>query len=218
MITSSPFPVVIKSQEMFAYHDALLQQQTYCENLSNTNQEVIWFLEHYSLYTAGSSAKESDFLKTYDFPLFATGRGGKHTYHGPGQRVIYLFLNLNQRQKDLKLYVWNLEEWIIQTLLSFDIIGYRLKNKTGVWVNHPQKGDSKIGAIGVRVSKWMTSHGLSLNVHPNLDHYNGIVPCGLENSHVTSFWDLEKKVTMNDVDDVLIQNLKRNQFLWTSNS
>lgn len=164
--------------------------------------ECAWFLEHPPLYTIGSSGQEKDILNTQKFPLFKTGRGGQVTYHGPGQRVVYLMLDLNTRYQDIRRYVRELEEWIIQTLAYFDIKGERRDGRVGIWVQ--KEGlDHKIAALGIRVQKWVTSHGIALNISPDLSAYNGIIPCGLKDYGVTSFTDLGLKVTLPEVDAVL---------------
>lgn len=168
--------------------------------------EAIWLLEHPPLYTAGTSAQEGDLLDTR-FPVFKTGRGGQYTYHGPGQRVVYVMLNLKKRQQepDIKKYVWRLEEWIIKTLEEFDIKGERRDNRVGIWVSGPA-GENKIAAIGVRVRHWIAFHGISINVNPDLSHFSGIVPCGISEHGVTSLHALDKKINMADVDAALQKN------------
>lgn len=158
--------------------------------------ELVWLLEHPPLYTAGTSAKDADLLDPR-FPVYKTGRGGEHTYHGPGQRVAYLMLDLRKRQKvpDIKHYVWSLEEWIIRTLAAFDIQGERREGRVGIWVVTPD-GEKKIAAIGVRIRHWVTYHGVSVNIDPDLSHFSGIVPCGISEYGVTSLRDLGRDVTM----------------------
>ncbi len=164
--------------------------------------ECVWFLEHPPLYTLGTSGKETDVLVSATLPTFRTGRGGQVTYHGPGQRVVYLMLDLKTRRKDLHWYMTTLEEWLIETLKHFDIKGERRSGRVGIWVN--KKGhDYKIAALGVRVQKWVTSHGIALNVNPSLEAYKDIIPCGLSQYGVTSFADLGFPVTLSEVDKVL---------------
>ncbi len=168
--------------------------------------ELVWLVEHPPLYTAGTGAKEDDLLDKTRFPVFRTGRGGQFTYHGPGQRVIYVMLDLRQRQQDVRAYVCALEEWIIKTLNAFNIKGERRDGRIGVWIRRPDKGKSaedKIAAIGVRLRKWISFHGVSLNVSSNLAHYDGIIPCGIRQFGVTSFEDLGWLTTMNQIDCVL---------------
>lgn len=170
--------------------------------------EAVWLLEHPPLYTAGTSAKPEDLLSAR-FPVFDAGRGGQYTYHGPGQRVAYVMLDLNQRGRDIRALVQGLEDWVIDTLAAHNIVAEsRPAPRIGVWVKRPDKGvlaEDKIAAIGVRVSKWVSFHGISLNVAPDLSHYDGIVPCGITDGGVTSFEDLGHLVSMPEVDSVLRQ-------------
>lgn len=173
-------------------------------------EELVWLLEHPSLYTSGTSAAPSDLLDAR-FPVFATGRGGQFTYHGPGQRVVYLMLDLKRRRPDVRAYVASLEQLAIQTLAAFNIRGERREDRVGVWVARPDKGDGhedKIAAIGVRLKRWVTLHGISINVEPDLTHFSGIVPCGVEDSRfgVTSLVDLGLPVTTRNVDVALKQS------------
>jgi lipoyl(octanoyl) transferase len=168
--------------------------------------ELIWFLEHPPLYTGGTSALPQHLLKLSYLPIYETGRGGSYTYHGPGQRVAYLMLNLIRFQKDLRAYVKFLENWIIQSLAHFGLQARTYDGRVGVWVDH--KGtQKKIAAIGIRVKKWVSFHGIALNVFPNLDHFQGIIPCGLHQYKVTSLEDLSIHVSMEEVDYVLKQEL-----------
>jgi lipoyl(octanoyl) transferase len=165
--------------------------------------ECVWLLEHPSLYTAGTSAKDKDLLDKR-FPVFKTGRGGQYTYHGPGQRIAYVMMDLKKRQTkpDIKCYVHALEQWIIDTLSIFDIKGERRAGRIGIWVDTP-RGDKKIAALGVRVRHWVTLHGISINLHPDLSHFTGIVPCGISDAGVTSLHDLGSAVSMAELDSVL---------------
>jgi lipoyl(octanoyl) transferase len=168
--------------------------------------EAVWLLEHPPLYTSGTSAKAKDLLTPNRFPVFEAGRGGQMTYHGPGQRVAYVMLDLRQRGRDVRCLVQGLEGWVIDTLSAFNIAGERRDGRIGVWVQRRDKGfgrEDKIAAIGVRVSRWVTFHGISLNVAPDLSHYDGIVPCGITDQGVTSFEDLGHLVSMPEVDGVL---------------
>jgi lipoyl(octanoyl) transferase len=170
--------------------------------------ELVWLLEHPPLFTSGTGTRAEDLAGTGRFPLFETGRGGRLTYHGPGQRVAYAMLDLRKRGPDLRRYVAGLEEWIVRTLGSFDIRGERREDRVGVWVRRPEKGEGredKIAAIGVRVRKWVTLHGISLNVAPDLAHYSGILACGVSDPRhgVTSLADLGVNATMADVDAAL---------------
>src|SRR5664279_3746417 len=171
--------------------------------------ELVWLLEHPPLYTSGTSGKDADLLDPR-FPLFATGRGGQLTYHGPGQRVAYVMLDLRRRRPDVRAYVASLEQWIIRTLAAFNVRGERREDRVGVWVVRPDKGpdsEDKIAAIGVRLRHWVSFHGISLNVEPDLKHFDAIVPCGVADPRygVTSLVDLGHPVTMADVDIALRQ-------------
>jgi len=169
--------------------------------------ELVWLLEHPPLYTSGASGKAQDLLEAR-FPLFATGRGGQVTYHGPGQRVAYVMLDLKRRRPDVRAYVAALEEWIIRTLAAFNVRGERREDRVGVWVKRPDKGrdfEDKIAAIGVRLKRWVSFHGIAINVEPDLTHFSAIVPCGVVDPRhgVTSLVDLGHLVTMTDVDVAL---------------
>ena len=173
--------------------------------------EIVWMLEHPPLYTAGTSAKEGDLLEA-KFPVYKTGRGGEYTYHGPGQRVVYVLLDLKKRQTegpDVRGYVWSLEEWIIQTLAVFGIKGERREGRVGIWVETEPYGghageEAKIAAIGVRIRRWVTYHGIAINLNPNLSHFSGIVPCGISEHGVTSIHALGRDdISMDDLDRAL---------------
>jgi len=176
-------------------------------------QEAVWLLSHPSLYTAGTSAVDADLRDPNRLPIFMTGRGGEYTYHGPGQRIAYVMFDLGARQQDVRLFVASLEQWIINTLACFNIRGERREDRVGVWVGRPDKPnlpdgsprEDKIAAIGIRIRKWITFHGISLNVDPDLEHYDGIVPCGVEGHGVTSLADLGIPASMTEVDTVLRQ-------------
>lgn len=167
--------------------------------------EAVWLLEHPPLYTGGTSAHSEDLIDAR-FPVYAAGRGGQYTYHGPGQRVAYVMLDLTQRGRDIRCLVKGLEQWVIDTLAAYNIVGERREGRIGVWVQRPDRGlgrEDKIAAIGVRVRKWVTFHGISLNVSPDLGHYSGIVPCGITDQGVTSFEDLGQLVSLSEVDSVM---------------
>ncbi len=169
--------------------------------------ELVWLLEHPPLYTAGTSARDEDLLDAARLPVFRTGRGGQFTYHGPGQRVGYVLLDLKRRRPDVRAFVAALEEWVIRALLPFNVEGERRADRVGVWVRRPDKAkdaEDKIAAIGVRLRRWVSFHGISLNVEPDLSHYAGIVPCGVQGPGVTSLVDLGRPVTMDDADDALL--------------
>lgn len=170
--------------------------------------ELVWLLEHPPLYTAGVSAKGSDLLDAGRFPVFETGRGGQFTYHGPGQRVAYLMLDLNQRQRDVRGYVRALEAWIIGALDHFNVEGRVVDGRVGVWTDTPA-GEAKIAAIGVKVRRWVSFHGVSLNVEPDLGHFAGIVPCGVSDAGVTSLVDLGRPVGMDEADAALKASFRR---------
>ncbi|MBL8550484.1 MAG: lipoyl(octanoyl) transferase LipB [Hyphomonadaceae bacterium] len=168
-------------------------------------RELVWLLEHPPLYTAGVSAKESDLLEPARLPIFRTGRGGQFTYHGPGQRVVYLMLDLRTRGRDVKRYIGDLERWLIAALAGFGVEGLIRPDRVGVWVARTAMTDDKIAAIGVRVRRWVTFHGIALNVAPDLSHYDGIVPCGVTAHGVTSLAALGVNASMADVDAALKQ-------------
>ncbi len=170
--------------------------------------ELVWLLEHPPLYTAGTSAGEGELLDSR-FPVHRTGRGGQMTYHGPGQRVAYLMLDLKRRRQDVRAYVATLEEWIIRALAHFNVVGERRDDRVGVWVRRPDKGpgyEDKIAAIGIRLKRWVALHGVAINVEPDLSHFTGIVPCGVREQRygVTSLVDLGLPVTMDDLDVALM--------------
>src|SRR6266481_7362329 len=165
--------------------------------------ELVWLLEHPPLYTAGTSAREEDLLQPQYLPVHRTGRGGRYTYHGPGQRIAYVMLDLRKRGQDVRCYVHQLEEWIIRVLARFDVRGERRAGRVGIWVARPGGREEKIAAIGVRVRQWVTYHGVALNLDPDLDHYRGIVPCGIAEHGVTSLARLGVAATTAEVDAAL---------------
>ena len=167
-----------------------------------------WLLEHPPLYTAGTSAVQADLVDPERFPVYATGRGGQFTYHGPGQRVAYVMLDLKRRGSDVRAFVAGLEDWIIGALQELGVAGERREDRVGVWVRH-QNDESKIAAIGIRVRHWVSLHGISLNVAPELSHFTGIVPCGVTEHGVTSLRDLGLIATMADADDALARTFLR---------
>jgi lipoyl(octanoyl) transferase len=175
---------------------------------AGTADEAVWLLEHPPLYTAGTSANPTDLRDPDRFPVYRSKRGGQYTYHGPGQRVIYVMLNVGQRGHDVRRFVQQLESWVIATLAEFNITGEIREGRVGVWVPRPEKpqgpdgtmAEDKIAAIGIRLRKWVSFHGISINVDPDLSHFAGIVPCGLTDHGVTSLVDLGLPVTMNDLD------------------
>lgn len=173
--------------------------------------ECVWLVEHPPLYTAGTSAKAADLLAPGRFPVFDAGRGGEYTYHGPGQRVAYVLLDLKRRREDVRAFVAALEEWIIAALGRFNVRGERREDRVGVWVVRPDRpaqadgrpAEDKIAAIGIRLRKWVSFHGIAINVEPDLSHFGGIVPCGIAGHGVTSLVDLGLPVTIDDLDDSL---------------
>jgi lipoyl(octanoyl) transferase len=174
---------------------------------SGLARERFWLLEHPPLITAGTSAREADLVEPDRFPLFRSPRGGQYTYHGPGQRIVYVQLDLGRRGRDVRAFVCALENWIIAVLAAFDVRGERREGRVGVWVAHPRHGEAKIAAIGVRVRRWVTLHGLSLNVHPQLSHFDAIVPCGIRDFGVTSLDDLGVSVSLEEVDRILLATM-----------
>jgi lipoyl(octanoyl) transferase len=170
---------------------------------AGTDGELVWLVEHPPLYTAGTSAEATDLLEPGRLPVFKTGRGGQYTYHGPGQRVAYVMLDLTLRGRDVGCHVWRLEEWMIRVLARFGVTAERRAGRVGVWVERSGGREDKIGAIGVRVRQWVTYHGLALNVDPDLGNYAGIVPCGISGHGVTSLAALGVKATMAELDAAL---------------
>jgi lipoyl(octanoyl) transferase len=189
---------------LVGYEDAVAEMEARVAAIAEGRAaERVWLVEHPPLYTAGTSAQDRDLVEPDRFPVFRSGRGGQFTYHGPGQRVAYVMLDLNRRRPDVRLFVAALEAWLIRALASFNIRGERREDRVGVWVRRPEKGEGvedKIAAIGIRVRRWVTFHGISLNVEPDLSHFSGIVPCGVTQHGVTSLVDLGLPVTMEDGD------------------
>ena len=193
------------SNNLTKYPEAIkIMEENVSEIIKGESLEKVWLLQHPPLYTSGTSANEKDLIAPKKFDVFKTGRGGQYTYHGPGQRVAYVMLDLNKRDaKDVRKYVYNLEQWIINTLNHFGVKGGRKSGRVGIWVDLQNGGESKIAAIGVRVRKWVTFHGIAINVNPDLEHFTGIVPCGISQYGVTSLKDLGCNVDMNQVDEAL---------------
>jgi lipoyl(octanoyl) transferase len=188
------------------YDEALATMETRVADIrAGRAGELIWLLEHPPLYTAGTSSKPQDLLQPLRLPVHAAGRGGQYTYHGPGQRVAYTMLDLRQRGQDVRRYVSGLEDWIIRTLARFNVRGERRAGRVGVWVTRDGGREDKIAAIGVRIRHWVSFHGISINVEPDLTHYAGIVPCGIVEHGVTSLVDLGLPVTMTDLDMALAE-------------
>jgi lipoyl(octanoyl) transferase len=185
---------------------------------AGTAAEAVWLLEHPPLYTAGTSSNPADLTDPTRFPVHVAGRGGQYTYHGPGQRVAYVMLDLNKRGRDVRRFVNALENWVIATLADFNVAGERRNGRVGVWVSRPnlppypngEMREDKIAAIGVKLRKWISFHGISINVEPDLSHFSGIVPCGIVDHGVTSLVDLGLPVTLADLDASLMRNFAQN--------
>jgi lipoyl(octanoyl) transferase len=196
------------SDRQLPYDEALVAMEARVAALAQGEvRELVWLLEHPPVYTAGTSARAGDLVEAR-FPVYETGRGGQFTYHGPGQRVVYLMLDLKRRAPDVRRYVATLEQWLIRTLAAFNVRGERREDRIGVWVRRPDKGaehEDKIAAIGIRLKRWVSLHGIALNVDPDLSHFSGIIPCGVADARygVTSLVDLGHTVTMPEVDMVL---------------
>lgn len=196
------------SDSPLAYESAVAAMEDRARAIAGGQaSELVWLLEHPPLYTAGTSG-QSDEVIDPRFPVFATGRGGQTTYHGPGQRIAYVMLDLKQRGPDVRRYVATLEEWIIRSLAAFNVRGERREDRIGVWVRRPDKGagyEDKIAALGIRVQRWVTLHGIAINVEPELSHFGGIVPCGVKDTRygVSSLADLGITATMHDLDIAL---------------
>ncbi|MCX5493462.1 lipoyl(octanoyl) transferase LipB [Kaistia dalseonensis] len=197
----------VVSDELVDYPTALAEMEARAALIAaGAAPERVWLVEHPPLYTAGTSADLKDLIAPDRFPVYEAKRGGQYTYHGPGQRVAYVMLDLRRRRQDLRVFVATLEAWLIQTLDNFNVRGERREDRVGVWVRRPEKGidaEDKIAAIGIRVRHWVTFHGISINVEPDLSHFDGIVPCGVREHGVTSLVDLGRIVTTPEVDSVL---------------
>lgn len=195
------------SPDPVAYPEALAFMEARAKAIAEGEAgELVWLIEHPPLYTAGTSAKPADLVAPDRFPVYAAGRGGQYTYHGPGQRVAYVMLDVRRRGADVRAFVRDLEGWLIDTLAAFGVVGERRADRVGVWVRRPDRGpevEDKIGAIGIRLRRWVSFHGISLNVAPDLEHFSGIVPCGVSQHGVTSLADLGIRAGMSDVDHAL---------------
>ena len=191
------------AQGLTPYPDAIARMERQVALIADGKApELLWLVEHPPLYTAGTSSKPADLLSPDRFPVYETGRGGQYTYHGPGQRVAYVMLDLRQRGQDVRAFVAGLERVIILTLAECGIVGETRENRVGIWVRHPG-GEDKIAAIGIRVRKSVTFHGLAINLSPDLSHFDGIVPCGVTDHGVTSFTKLNRSETMPELDVAL---------------
>lgn len=196
-------PIWETSDKSVDYSAAVAAMEAHVEAiLAGAAGEKIWLLEHPPLYTAGTSANAQDLIAPQRFPVYKTGRGGQYTYHGPGQRVAYVMADLRLRGRDVRKYVQQLEEWVIRALADFDVKAERRDGRIGLWVAHKGR-EEKIAAIGVRVRKWVTYHGVSINVDPNLEHFSGIIPCGLSQFGVTSLQALGRTASMAALDKAL---------------
>lgn len=200
------------SDGLVSYEEALEVMETRAAGIAEgTAPECIWLLEHPPLYTAGTSAKPADLRDADRFPVYPSKRGGQYTYHGPGQRVIYVMLDVGRRGRDVRCFVQDLERWVIAALAEFNVTGHIRDGRVGVWVERPEKprlpsgalAEDKVAAIGIRLRKWVSFHGISINVDPDLSHFDGIVPCGITEHGVTSLVDLGLPVTMADLDVAL---------------
>ena len=207
----------ITTDGLTPYEDALaFMEDRVAGIIAGTADECIWLLEHPPLYTAGTSAKPADLVDPNRFPVYDARRGGEYTYHGPGQRVIYVMLDVGKRGHDVRAFVKDLEDWVIATLDTFNIKGEIREGRVGVWVERPEKpqnpdgsvAEDKIAAIGIRLRKWVSFHGISINVEPDLTHFEGIVPCGIRDHGVTSLIDLGLPVEMGDLDTALKQTFQ----------
>jgi len=208
----------ITSSGLVPYPEALARMEERVAAIAaGQAEEAIWLLEHPPLYTAGTSARPGDLLQPDRFEVFQAGRGGQYTYHGPGQRVAYVMLDLNQRGRDVRQFVCALENWVIATLAEFNVVGERRAGRVGVWVRRPNQPtnsdgtmrEDKIAAIGIKLRRWVSFHGISINVEPDLSHFAGIVPCGISQHGVTSLVDLGLPVTIGDVDLALQRTFAR---------
>lgn len=211
-------PEWITSHALVDYEAAVAWMEARADAIAaGTAPEAIWLLEHPPLYTAGTSARREDLIDPDRFPVHATRRGGQYTYHGPGQRVVYVMLDLNKRGRDIRAFVKALEDWVITSLAEFNVKGEIREGRVGVWVQRPEKpplrsgalAEDKIAAIGIRLRKWVSFHGISINVEPDLSHFDGIVPCGIDEHGVTSLVDLGLPVTINDLDVSLERQFAR---------
>jgi lipoyl(octanoyl) transferase len=207
------------STELVPYAQAVAWMEgRVAQILAGTAPEVIWLLEHPPLYTAGTSADANDLIDPDRFPVFQAQRGGQYTYHGPGQRVIYVLLDVGKRGRDVRKFVKNLENWVISTLAEFNVVGEIRQGRVGVWVQRQDKPlsasdtiiEDKIAAIGIRLRKWVSFHGISINLEPELEHFSGIVPCGIAEHGVTSLVDLGLPITMADLDLALKRCFEQN--------
>jgi len=211
-------PEWITSDGLTDYLSAVAQMEARAEAIAaGQADELIWLVEHPPLYTAGTSAKPADLVEPDRFPVYPVGRGGQYTYHGPGQRVIYTMLDVKARGQDVRCFVRELEKWVIDTLAEFNVKGEIRPGRVGVWVTRPDKApnpdgtlrEDKIAAIGIKLRRWVSFHGISINVEPDLSHFDGIIPCGIREHGVTSLVDLGLPVSMADLDEALMATFPR---------
>lgn len=200
--------IITKSPVEYEIAVNFMEERAYLIN-NGSASELIWFLEHPHVYTAGSSAKDNELLNSGQVPVYKTPRGGRYTYHGPGQRIIYLMLDLNRFKKDIRSFIKNIEEVLIKSFASFDIDVYPHRQRIGLWVNNKGQ-DEKIGAIGLKVKKWISLHGVAINIDPDLSFFDGIIPCGLQDYNVTSIRKINELITMDKFDRELIKNFQLN--------
>ena len=194
------------SSELVDYKKSIELMEKRVEGINEGNaSELLWFLEHPSIYTAGTSSNDKDLLNENLFPVFRTNRGGQFTYHGPGQRVAYVMLNVRDRNYNVKSFIRLLEQWIMNSLMDIGIKSFLIKGKVGIWVNN----EEKIASLGLRIRKGISFHGISLNINPNLEHFSGIIPCGNENSGITSIEKIGLNVKKKEIDKILISNFKK---------
>lgn len=194
------------SSELVDYKKSIQLMEKRVENIKKKKQsELLWFLEHPSIYTAGTSSKDKDLLNDNLFPVIKTNRGGQFTYHGPGQRIAYIMLNVRDREYNVKSFIRLLEQWIMNSLHDMGIKSFLIKGKVGIWV----RNEEKIASLGLRIRKGISFHGVSLNINPNLDHFSGIIPCGNENSGVTSIEKIGLDISKKEIDNILILNFSK---------
>ena len=194
------------SSELVDYKKSIELMEKRVEDINEGKaSELLWFLEHPSIYTAGTSSNDKDLLNENLFPVFRTNRGGQFTYHGPGQRVAYVILNVRDRDYNVKSFIRLLEQWIMNSLMDIGIKSFLIKGKVGIWVNN----EEKIASLGLRIRKGISFHGISLNINPNLEHFSGIIPCGNENSGITSIEKIGLNIKKKEIDKILISNFKK---------
>ena len=194
------------SSELVDYKKSIELMEKRVEGINEDKaSELLWFLEHPSIYTAGTSSNDKDLLNENLFPVFRTNRGGQFTYHGPGQRVAYVMLNVRDRDYNVKSFIRLLEQWIMNSLMDIGIKSFLIKGKVGIWVNN----EEKIASLGLRIRKGISFHGISLNINPNLEHFSGIIPCGNENSGITSIEKIGLNIKKKEMDKILISNFKK---------